>query len=304
MTGTFPGRQTVVTASLLALALLAASDLSSIRHWIQVAVVCLAYCYCCSITAAATSNSRWTYGLQLATAVSIALAWIVLNRITAIYFGGGLLLGLFLLGRVTGSDTGRISSRDLAIPALLVAAALLVSEITISRITINLSSLAVPSKFQLHSDAGAGRQHHASRGYPLHVPNPVRVQLGADHLALDEPMPWLQFQARRDTLFPIQSVQYRFFNIIVHEISATDLHQLKLDHRSDDVTLDKVAAGITINNIGANESAWLQLPGLQDLDPGLGTIVKVTVFRVLLWLLVCLVFLCWQPMPAFTNRQQ
>ena len=108
-------------------------------------------------------------------------------------------------------------------------------------------------------------------------------------------MPWLEFQARRDTIFPILSVQYRFFNIVVHQLRAADLHKLRLAERSDDVTLDKTADGISINNIGADESAWVILPELHNLEPGFATVSKVLLFRVLLWLLACLAFLGWQP---------
>ena len=90
-------------------------------------------------------------------------------------------------------------------------------------------------------------------------------------------------------------MQYRFFNIVVHELRGADLHKLRLAERSDDVTLDKTAHGISINNIGADESAWLILPGLHNLEPGFATVSKVHLFRILLWLLACLAFLGWQP---------
>ena len=288
-------RQTIVTTSLLALILISVSGFSGIREWIQVILISIAYLYCWSVTAQGIHHSRWRMAFQVTTALAIVLAWFALNRIIALYCCGVLFLGLFIVRRIIDSGGRRISARDIAIPVVVVTAALLVSEITISRIAIDLSSLPVPSKFQLHSDEKADRKHHASRGYPMHDLNPVKVELGADHLSLNEPMPWLEFQARRDTIFPILSVQYRFFNIVVHELRGADLHKLRLAERSDDVTLDKTADGISINNIGADESAWLKLPGLHNLEPGFATVSKVRLFRVLLWLLACLAFLGWQP---------
>jgi hypothetical protein len=135
----------------------------------------------------------------------------------------------------------------------------------------------------------------ASRGYPNHILQPVEVQLNANNVALSEPMPWLEFLTRRDTRFSITGIHYKFINFDIHQLSGVNLHSLKLADRSDDVSLERVANGINISNIGAGESAWIQLPSLDILKLGPMVVFKLAAIRVGLWLLLCLLFSLWYP---------
>jgi hypothetical protein len=274
------------------------SFISSWPLWIQ--AFCIALCYLCVIIKLESLNlsPRSQLTLSFGLGILIALGWIFINHITAIYLIGFVILCSLCVIKIANPGAPDNPVKTLAIPGILVALSLLVAPITVSRIEINLASLPVPGKFLLHSDPEAHINHKASRGYPLHDLSAVTVQLGAKNPQLGEPMPWLEFQTRRDTRFTITGIRYKFLNLDIYGMVGSDLHVIELSDKSDDVTLEKVESGININDIGSNESAWIKLPNLDTYQPALFTSLKVMVARTGLWILVCLVFLAWFPAPT------
>ena len=277
------------------------SFVSSWHLWIQ--AFCIALSYLCVIikleplSLSPKSHFLLSFGLGLI----IALSWIFINHTTATYLIGLVILCSLCVIKIVNLDAPDKPAKTLAIPGILIAISLLVAPISVSRIEINLADLPVPGKFLLHSDPETSLSHKSSRGYPLHDLSPITVQLSANNLELSEPMPWLEFQTRRDTRFTITGIRYKYLNLDIYGMVGSDLHAIELSEKSDDVTLEKAESGININNIAGGESAWLKLPNLDNYQPTIFTSLKVMVARAGLWALLCFAFLAWFPAP--TNRQ-
>ena len=237
----------------------------------------------------------WLWMLLLA--ALLIFAWYGLNRILAIFVSGCLFLAVhFILGflRSVGHPpkTARVMTQ-----VLLIGIALAASPPTVSRIVISLENLAVPSKFQLHSDAGARLQHLASKSFGSHSFEPVEVNLAANNVGLHSPMPWIQFQSRRDTRFVIDRIEYRYLHLPIAVLGPGQLQQLELDPRSDPMVLAPTENGIKIEGISAGESAWIRLPPPLDGDGGTQIRILTALVKVVLWLLICSAYLHWVP-PA------
>jgi hypothetical protein len=277
------------------------SFVSSWPLWIQ--AFCIALSYLCvvikfeQLSLFPKSQFLLSFGLGLI----ITFGWFFVNHITAIYLIGFVILCCLGVIKIVNPDAPDNPAKTLAIPGILVALSLLVAPVTVSRIEINLANLPVPGKFLLHSDPDAHISHEASRGYPLHDLSRVTVELSANNLELGEPMPWLEFQTRRDTRFAITGIRYKYLNLDIYGMVGSDLHGIELSDKSDEVTLEKTKSGIDINNIAGGESAWIKLPNLDTYQPAVFTSIKVMVARTGLWAMVCILFLAWFPAP--TNRQ-
>ena len=267
----------------------------TITDWISVAFIVGLFVFLCNTSSRLNNHNGLSLALKLIVAALVCVIWIFINPVLKVYLVGCLYIALlFLIWCAEKQPVRRYTgSRQIILVGVGIALVLALSPTTISRITINLSSLPVPGKFLLHSDPEASRQHRVSRGYPFHHLNPLSVNLSADNPTLNQPMPWLEFQTRRDTIFPIDSIQYRFIYVTVHQLSKQGLHGLELSDRSDEVTLDKVDTGIHINNIGALESAWIQLPSPDQ--PSMQILARVIVLKLVIWILICCAFWIWKP---------
>ncbi len=298
--------QIIVPAIILLSGLWVGSDQSSVASWVQIIGVCAGFVYVGSVIKSSSRGvSRWPLAWIILIAGIVILIWFSQNRIIAIYLVGCVFLGSYFICSHSASaesiSTFRPSWKAPSIITALITVVLLASPVTVSRIVISLPTLPVPSKFELHSDPGARLSHSASIGFPSHSLSPIDVQLSANNILIDEPMPWLHFQARRDTNFTIEQIQYNFLQTTIYQLKFDQLHEIGLAEKSDDVTLSGVDNGIVIENISAGESAWLKLPELAGRQLRSGARLKSTGIKVIVWLVICFAFFLWAPQRSRGN---
>jgi hypothetical protein len=285
----------ILIAILLGSLILFQNDYSSWQQWGQIFTIGWIYRLDISLISECKISKKLQLLINITIGLLVVAVWLIFNQLTGLYVIGS--LSLILIGvqhlLSTNPRTSLTTNTLTCCAAMLLA--LVITPPTVSRVQIDLAKLPVPGKFRLVSDPNIDHSHMASRGYPNHILQPVEVQLSANNVALSEPMPWLEFLTRRDTRFSITGIHYKFINFDIYELSGVNLHSLKLADRSDDVSLEHVDDGINISNIGAGESAWIQLPSLDTLKLGPMVVFKLTAIRVSLWLLVCLLFSLWYP---------
>ena len=228
-------------------------------------------------------------------ALVIVLIVYTQNAITSIYLSGCVLLFIWFVFTLVSENHSYSNRTTLLGIAGLIGIALIASPLTISRVLLSLPNLPVPSKFELHSNEDADNSHFSAQTYPIHYMAPFDVELSSNNFRLYDPMPLIRLQARRDTHFMLQSIQYDFLNIPIYELKGNDLHQIMLHVNSDEVRIERPEQMAIVTDIGANESAWFELPKIDPAQIGNRTLIKAMTAKVLIWVLICLCFLCWAP---------
>lgn len=294
---------TIITALLLLLGLLSGANLTFFQNWIPVVGLTLGFvvtCYFAGQSEKSKSNwclGHWPWIWRLVLVAVIIAAWFSLSQIIAIFLIGCLYLGIYFLSslNIDHENEKKLSQKFIVIICFLVAIVLISTPVSFSRVVLYLTKLSVPSKFQLHSDEDARHRHYGYRSVPRHILVPVKIQLSANNVRLDEPMPWIQLSAQRDTSFTIDRIRYDFIHFAVHELTAKALHQISLDARSDDVTFSTIDEGIFITDLGVGESAWIKLPSIDPVSITSQIKVKLAIMKLFIWFLVCLGFNFWAP---------
>ena len=183
--------------------------------------------------------------------------------------------------------------RPWIVSCTLVTAALAVSPTTISRIELNLDDLAVPSKFALVGDPGNHRPLDTSRGYPLHILQPLQVILSTNNLRLEETLPVIELIPRRHTEFDLSSITYRFIHVPLLRLSGAALHSIQLKDDEFPITIVRRPRGLTVTDISGEEIARLVLPKLDPAIVPASAHLLAGVLRVGIWLLGCAAFWAW-----------
>jgi hypothetical protein len=286
----------IAVAALLLIVLLSTGVPVDLLRAIQVIAICIGFIVVSRYIQACGHNSPvrpWLWLLLLGS--FIVLAGIILNQIIAIFVTGCLFLVTHFILGFPGASVSPPGRRALIPLIISVSIALLATPPTVSRVVIGLENLAVPSKFQLHSDPGARLKHHASRSYAGHSFDPIEVNLSANNIVLDDAMPWIQIQSRRETRFVINWISYQFLHAPIKVLGPNDLRQLELAERSDPVLLAATEGGIKIEEISAGESAWIKLPQPDKARSGLEIRIVTALVKLLVWLLISTAFFMWAP---------
>jgi len=293
MSELFKNRWASLYAMFLFIALLLLSEWSSLMVWVEILFTCIGF-YCC-LYCIQSLPKKGRFTIRLVLLILVLVIWLTQNHILALYLiGTTYLLAVFLCVLFMGSIDKK-GKKAIYIIAISISIALLATPITVSRIETVLLTLPVPSKFSIRSDPNANLRHFASRGFPHHHLGTMSFTLSANNPSIDEPMPWLKFQGRRDTHFPIYSIFYKFYLTTLHAIHATQLHDIELIDQQGNVRLEKTDNGIVISDIGGGEYAWIKVPDIDHLQLALKTKIKIALMKVSIWWIIFAGFLVWAP---------
>ena len=238
------------------------------------------------------SGERWVAPWLTVPPLLMVAGFALLDIITATFFSGFVLLAVFLARSALAP--GRVPVfRPWLVCCALVGAVLAVTPTTISRIDLNLDHLAVPSKFALAGDPGNHRPHNTSRGYPLHLLEPLQVTLSANNMRLHETLPVIELIPRRDTEFPFSSITYRFLHVPLLRLAGPALHPVQLVEDEQSITLVRRPRGLTVTDISGDEIARLVLPRLNPDSIPVSAHILAASLRLGIWLLGCAVFWAW-----------
>lgn len=261
--------------------------------WLAISVAY--YLVWSSILHNSATSTRKKILWPIVSALIIVLIAYTQNAITSIYLCGSVLLFTWFIFTQLSENHHYSNRATLLGISSLIGIALLASPLTISRVVLHLPNLPVPSKFELHSNENANNAHFSAQTYPTHYMAPFDVELSSNNFRLYDPMPLIRLQARRDTHFIFQSIQYDFLNIPIYALKGNDLHQIVLHVNSDEVRIDRPEQMTIVTDIGADESAWFELPKIDPAKIGKRTLVKAIAVKVFIWVLICLCFLLWAP---------
>ncbi len=248
-----------------------------------------------SILSNSTEQTKNSVLWPVISALVIVLVVFTQNSITSIYLSGCVLLFSWFVFTQLSANHDYSNRTTLLVIAALIGIALITSPLTVSRVLLSLPNLPVPSKFELHSNEDAANSHFSAQTYPTHYVVPFDVELSSNNFRLYDPMPLIRLQARRDTHFMLQSIRYDFLNIHVYELKGSDLHQIMLHVNSDEVRIERPEQMTIVTDIGADESAWFELPKIDPDKIGKRILIKVTAVKVFIWALIFLCFLLWAP---------
>ena len=295
-----------ISNTILLIMLFILFDLNSIQNWIQILAILFCFYSICmgtkgeqELVPGKLEQASWV----ICSLSIIALVLLSQNPVLSLYLIGVLFLILIYINCLFNRIRESHSRSVFLIIGCLITLALAASPITISRIELTLDSLAVPSKFKLQSAPDAKIQHYTSRGFPFHHLGTFKVQLSANNLELNEPMPLIGFSPRRETLFQVRTIRYAFLHTAVHALHQSELHSIALENNNEGITLENNEKGIAIFNIRGGQTAWIQAPNLDTFDLATKTIIKITAMKVIVWWLICLGYWLWAPGKSSENSR-